>query len=118
MVTNDRLVENYSLIYHRAMATSTALPAAVGDSTPSAATKSRSLLAACPYPRAHDGYIDGLSATALLIAATLLTSLTPTLVLLPLLGIVLNGTLRCSTEPCRSFPMAIRAGPSRSFIRA
>lgn len=32
------------------------------------------------------------AATALLIAATLLTSLTPTLVLLPLLGIVLNGT--------------------------
>ncbi|WP_395452146.1 MFS transporter (plasmid) [Azospirillum melinis] len=32
------------------------------------------------------------AATALLIAATLLTSLTPTLILLPLLGIVLNGT--------------------------
>ncbi|WP_247889794.1 MFS transporter [Azospirillum brasilense] len=32
------------------------------------------------------------AATAVLIAATLLTSLTPTLVLLPLLGIVLNGT--------------------------
>ncbi|WP_377807617.1 MFS transporter [Azospirillum sp. A29] len=32
------------------------------------------------------------AATALLIAATLFTSLTPTLVLLPLLGIVLNGT--------------------------
>jgi MFS family permease len=32
------------------------------------------------------------AATALLIAATLLTSLTPTLVLLPLLGVVLNGT--------------------------
>ncbi|PWC83259.1 hypothetical protein TSH100_21085 [Azospirillum sp. TSH100] len=32
------------------------------------------------------------AATALLIAATLLTSLTPTLFLLPLLGIVLNGT--------------------------
>jgi MFS transporter, FSR family, fosmidomycin resistance protein len=32
------------------------------------------------------------AATALLIAATLLTPLTPTLVLLPLLGIVLNGT--------------------------
>ena len=32
------------------------------------------------------------AATALLIAATLFTSLTPTLILLPLLGIVLNGT--------------------------
>lgn len=32
------------------------------------------------------------AATAVLIAATLFTSLTPTLVLLPLLGIVLNGT--------------------------
>jgi FSR family fosmidomycin resistance protein-like MFS transporter len=32
------------------------------------------------------------AATALLIAATLLTPLTPTLILLPLLGIVLNGT--------------------------
>ncbi|MCW2248673.1 MFS family permease [Azospirillum fermentarium] len=32
------------------------------------------------------------TATALLIAATLFTSLTPTLILLPLLGIVLNGT--------------------------
>ena len=32
------------------------------------------------------------AATALLIAATLFTALTPTLVLLPLLGIVLNGT--------------------------
>jgi MFS family permease len=32
------------------------------------------------------------AATALLIAATLVTPLTPTLVLLPLLGIVLNGT--------------------------
>lgn len=32
------------------------------------------------------------AATALLIAATLVTTLTPTLILLPLLGIVLNGT--------------------------
>ncbi|WP_042702521.1 MFS transporter [Azospirillum sp. B506] len=32
------------------------------------------------------------AATALLIAATLFTSLTPTLILLPLLGVVLNGT--------------------------
>jgi FSR family fosmidomycin resistance protein-like MFS transporter len=32
------------------------------------------------------------AATALLIVATLFTPLTPTLVLLPLLGIVLNGT--------------------------
>lgn len=32
------------------------------------------------------------AATALLIAATLFTTLTPTLILLPLLGIVLNGT--------------------------
>jgi MFS transporter, FSR family, fosmidomycin resistance protein len=61
-VTNDRLVENYSLIYHRAMAASTVLPATVGDSSPSATTKSRSLLAACLTHALHDGYTDGLYA--------------------------------------------------------
>jgi MFS transporter, FSR family, fosmidomycin resistance protein len=44
------------------MATSTALDAAVGDSSPSAATKSRSLLAACLTHALHDGYTDGLYA--------------------------------------------------------
>jgi MFS family permease len=51
-----------ALIYHRAMAIPAVLEAAVGDSGPSAATKSRSLLAACLTHALHDGYTDGLYA--------------------------------------------------------
>jgi len=52
--------------------------------------------AACGWLGEHVGVVGSVvlteAITAILIAATLLTSLTPTLVLLPLLGIVLNGT--------------------------
>jgi MFS transporter, FSR family, fosmidomycin resistance protein len=61
-VNNDQLVENISLIYHCAIANSTVLHATAGDSSPSAATKSRSLLAACLTHALHDGYTDGLYA--------------------------------------------------------
>ncbi len=44
------------------MAISTVLHATVGDSSPTAATKSRSLLAACLTHALHDGYTDGLYA--------------------------------------------------------
>jgi MFS family permease len=44
------------------MATSAVLDAAVGDSSPSVATKSRSLLAASLTHALHDGYTDGLYA--------------------------------------------------------
>jgi MFS family permease len=61
-VTNDRLVENYSLIYHHAMATSTTQHTTVTDPGSSPATRSRSLLAACLAHALHDGYTDGLYA--------------------------------------------------------
>jgi MFS transporter, FSR family, fosmidomycin resistance protein len=61
-VSNDRLVEIISPIYYWWMATSTALPAAISGSIPSAATKSRSLLAACLTHAIHDGYTDALYA--------------------------------------------------------
>ena len=61
-MNNDQLVENISLIYHCPMANSTVLHATAGDSSPSAATKSRSLLAACLTHALHDGYTDGLYA--------------------------------------------------------
>lgn len=44
------------------MTTSTVLQATVGDSSPSAETKSRSLLAACLTHALHDGYTDSLYA--------------------------------------------------------
>lgn len=61
-MSNERLVENYLLIYHRAMAISTVLDATAGDSGPSAAPKSRNLLAACLTHALHDGYTNGLYA--------------------------------------------------------
>jgi FSR family fosmidomycin resistance protein-like MFS transporter len=61
-VSYDGLVENFSLIYHSGMATSTVLHGTAGDPSPSAATKSRSLLAACLTHALHDGYTDGLYA--------------------------------------------------------
>lgn len=51
-------------------------------------------------------------ATALLIAATLATSLTPTLLLMPLLGIVLNGT---SSVLYGTVPELSRGDTSRAF---
>lgn len=52
------------------------------------------------------------AATALLIAATLFTTLTPTLILLPLLGIVLNGT---SSVLYGSVPELSDGDPGRAF---
>ena len=58
----DRVVDDFSLIYHRAKGTSTVLHAPLGDASLAAATKSRSLLAACLTHALHDGYADGLYA--------------------------------------------------------
>ena len=52
------------------------------------------------------------AATALLIVATLFTPLTPTLILLPLLGIVLNGT---SSVLYGTVPELSKGDTSRSF---
>jgi MFS family permease len=52
------------------------------------------------------------AATALLIAATLFTPLTPTLILLPLLGIVLNGT---SSVLYGTVPELSNGDPGRAF---